>query len=101
MKKGILHASCIVFATTILTLPLAHAYSGKTLCQYPEFTCLKVKKQDTWESRWPDPRERDLVMRLNRTNLPLSSRSWVVVPKNLNSITLLDIAPFPAQMDTA
>lgn len=100
MKKGILYASSMVFATTLFALPLAHAYYGKTLCQYPQFTCVKVKKHDTWESLWPDPRERDLVMRLNRTNLPLSSRSWVVAPKNLDSITVLDIAPFPAQMNT-
>lgn len=101
MEKSILYAACITIALATLNPSLAQAYYGKELCRYPEFSCVKVKKGDTWERRWPDPRERDLIMRLNRTNLPLNSRGWVVVPKNLDSLDMMSLAPFPAQMDTA
>jgi L,D-transpeptidase ErfK/SrfK len=100
MEKSTLYASCAVLAATFCWHPLAEAYYGKELCKYPQFSCVKVKKGDTWERRWPDPDQRDMVMRLNRTNLPLGERSWVIVPKNLSSVNLLDLAPFPAKMAT-
>lgn len=100
-KNNFLCISCFVLAAMTFNFSLAHAYYGKELCHYPEFSCLKVNKGDTWEKRWPNPEERNIVMRLNRTNLPLASRSRVVVPKNLDSLTVLDISPFPAKMDTA
>jgi len=40
-------------------------------------------------------------MRLNRTNLPLASRSWVVAPRDLSSLDILDLSPFPREMDTS
>jgi L,D-transpeptidase ErfK/SrfK len=101
MEKAILYASCVLMAATSGWLPLAHAYYGKQLCKYPQFSCVKIKKGDTWEKRWPDSRQRDMIMRLNRTNLSLEGRSWVVVPKNLNSLDLLDLSPFPGQMATS
>ena len=102
MKKDILYFICVILAaTSFFSYSSAQAYYGKELCSYPQFTCIKVKKSDTWEKRWPDPRERDLVMRLNRTNLPMTNRSWVVVPKNLASLDILDLSPFPGQMNTS
>jgi L,D-transpeptidase ErfK/SrfK len=102
MGKSKLYVFCsVLWAIAVSYTPLTYAYYGKQLCQYPQFTCIKIKKTDTWEKRWPNPHERDLVMRLNRTNLPLSTRSWVLVPKNLQTLTLLDLAPFPSHIDTS
>ncbi len=101
MDKRLVYISCILSALILGNTHSAQAFYGKELCKYPEFTCLKIKKNDSWEKLWPDPQKRDLVMRLNRTNLPLDNRSWVVVPKNLASLTLMDLAPFPSQMNTA
>ncbi len=101
MEKGILYVSCIILAASVFRLSAAQAYYGKELCTYQQFSCPKVKKGDTWEKRWPDPRQRDIVMRLNRTNLPLSGRSWVLVPKDLTNLDILDLSPFPAQMNTS
>src|ERR1700679_998472 len=78
----------------------AHGYYGKQLCAYREFNCIKIKRHDAWQKLWPDPFQRDLVMRVNRFNLPLSSHSSLAVPKNLRSLSLLDLAPFPAHIDS-
>jgi L,D-transpeptidase ErfK/SrfK len=73
----------------------AFGYYGKELCAYPQFRCVAVKKGDTWAKLWPNPDQREIVMRLNRTNEPLSVRSWVVVPRNFAAISLLDLSPYP------
>lgn len=76
----------------------AYGFYGKEFCNYPEFSCLKVQKYQTWESLWPDVHDRNLMMRFNRTNLPLSSRHWIVVPHNLHKLTLMDLSPFPVKI---
>ncbi len=101
MIKYLICVSCWILSLCILPLSLAQAYYGKELCHYPQFKCIKVKRTDTWEKLWPDPRQRDLVMRLNRTNLALTSRSWVVVPRNLPQVELLELSPFPSHMDSS
>ena len=80
------------------TLCSASAQYGKELCADPNFSCIKINKQDTWKAKWPDPRERDLIMRLNRTNLPLARFQWIVVPNNLNALYTLDLSPFPLKI---
>lgn len=97
MKKWLLIFFSGLFTISMMTS--VDAYSEKQLCSFAEFKCVKVKRSDTWEKRWPDPAQRDLVMRLNRTNLPLSTHTWIVVPNNLDNLNLLDLAPFPAQID--
>ncbi len=59
---------------------------------------MKVEKGQTWENLWPDVHDKILIMRFNRTNLPLSTRHWIVVPKNLHNLTLWDLSPFPLQI---
>ncbi len=72
---------------------------GAELCTNKNYYCYQVKPGDTWVGLWPNPRERDIVMRLNRTNVALQYREWIVVPKNLAHITLMDISPFPSQIN--
>lgn len=50
MKKGILF---ILAVGSVFVSTLAQAYSAKELCKYPQFTCIKVRKGDTWESAGP------------------------------------------------
>ncbi|OGV50371.1 MAG: endopeptidase IV [Legionellales bacterium RIFCSPHIGHO2_12_FULL_42_9] len=77
-----------VYATSI-------AYYGTALCAYPQYECVKVGKNQGWESLFPDPEKRDLVQRLNRTYNAIWYGREIVVPKNLDSITFRDISPFP------
>ncbi len=75
-------------------------YYGKHLCAYPDFTCISVKRGDSWKKLFPNKREREIVKRLNRTNISLHYRSWIVVPKDLKNINHLDLAPFPSTVNT-
>jgi len=72
-----------------------YRYYGSHLCGYPEFKCVRVTRGDTWAKLFPNKREREIVKRLNRTNLPLSYRRWIVVPTNLSEVEHLDMSPFP------
>ena len=70
-------------------------YYGSHLCAYSEFSCIKVKRGDTWGKLFPNKREREIVKRLNRTNVPLRYRQWIVIPSNLSEVEHLDMSPFP------
>ena len=73
-------------------------YYGSHLCAYPEFKCIKVQRGDTWSKLFPKEQEREIVKRLNRTNVPLRYRRWIVVPVNLSAVEHLDMSPFPDQI---
>lgn len=104
MKKRVLislmTAALFVAGITIGTSAQAGRYYGQNLCGYPGFKCVKVKRGDTWERLFPDSRERAMVMRLNRTNMPVKYRSWIVVPTNLRSLNNLALSPFPMHRNT-
>lgn len=72
---------------------------GKHLCPTENYDCVRVNRGDTWSNLFPDPRVRDIVMRLNRTNQHVQNRPWIVVPKNLDDIDLMDHSPFPDHID--
>lgn len=70
-------------------------YFGARLCASPEYNCITIKRGDTWKKLFPDPDSRDLVRRVNRTNMRLRVGMRVAVPKDLKNLTIWDIAPFP------
>jgi L,D-transpeptidase ErfK/SrfK len=82
------------------TTTQASSYYGGNLCAYEEFDCLSVKRSDTWVKLFPNERERELVKRLNRINLPVTNRSWIVVPTNFKNISYFDLSPFPQQLES-
>lgn len=75
-------------------------YYGTELCQYPQFECIKVKRGQSWQNLFPDEAQRDLVQRLNRSYNYLWAGKTIVVPKNLNTVTLFDLSPFPLKIKT-
>lgn len=75
-------------------------FYGSQLCNDPGFYCVKVRRGDTWARLFPDSEQRDIVMRLNRTNIAMRYRPWIVVPRDLRSIEIMDIAPFANRIDT-
>ncbi|MDP3560541.1 MAG: L,D-transpeptidase [Legionellaceae bacterium] len=90
-----------IFLTSLLlssTLAFASPYYGPSLCAYPQFECVKVSSGQSWEKLFPDPRERDIVQRVNRSYNSLWPGKIIAVPRNLNTITLLDVAPFPQKI---
>lgn len=73
---------------------------GQTLCNQPGYYCRRVTRQDHWYTLFPDFQQREAVMRLNRTNVSLRYRNWIVVPKDLNKMSYMDMSPLPDQMNT-
>lgn len=102
MKKAILISLCV--ATLLLAginpAAFAQRYYGAHLCGYAGFKCVKVTRGSTWEKLFPNSRDREIVKRLNRTNMPLKYRSWIVVPTNFKNISLQDLSPFPLHRNT-
>ena len=92
--------------TTVLTSlmissqVLAQKYFCESLCHTPEFTCIKIKPHDSWETLFPDPRQQDFLRRLNRMNTRLKPGMTIAIPKNLDNLTIYDISPFPRYIES-
>jgi len=53
------------------------------------------KVAPTWEELWPDEREREIVMKVNRMNYRLRDGMKIAVPIDMDSKTFMDFSPFP------
>ena len=73
---------------------------GKHLCYAQGYHCVKVRHGDSWAKMFPNKKKRDIVMRLNRTNIAMYYRSFVVVPNDLDSLDYMDYSPFPSRVNT-
>lgn len=72
-----------------------HKYYGAGLCETPGYFCVKINHGDSWTRMFPDERQRDIVQRINRTDLPVPAGTLIAVPKNLSKNTIYDVSPFP------
>jgi|GEM_PF-384658 len=59
-----------------------------------------LDKSPSWESLWPDEREREIVRRLNRMNIRLRRNRVIAVPADMTGKTFMDYAPFSPAMET-
>ncbi|MFC3909178.1 L,D-transpeptidase [Legionella dresdenensis] len=73
----------------------AASYFGTALCAYPQYQCIKISKNQSWDTMFPDEQQRDIVQRLNRSYNYLWAGKEIVVPRNMENKTLLDFSPFP------
>ena len=73
---------------------------GISFCHNPDFYCRRVHEGDTWELLFPKKSEREFVMRLNRTSVPLRYRSFVIIPKNKTDRDFAHYTSFPEHRDT-
>ena len=73
---------------------------AEQLCHNPLFYCRPVKSSDTWRGLFPDAKERELMMRINRTNVPLQYRTQIVMPRDINKVDYEQLSPFPQHRDT-
>lgn len=97
MKKFLAPVAIVCLSLSTVT----HAVSyGKHLCaKSDEYTCVKIKKGDNWAKLFPNEEQRIIVKKANRMNTPLHNGMVIAVPKNLSSIKVLDIAPFPHKIE--
>lgn len=77
----------------------AASFYGTALCNYPQYDCITVNSGESWENLFPDPVQRDLVQRVNRSYNSLWQGRIIAVPKNLAHINVFDIAPFPVKLE--
>jgi hypothetical protein len=85
----------------MLSAPWASAYSrfAESLCDSPDYFCLKVKNGEHWDTLFPDAEERDMVKRINRMNVSLRPGMTLAVPKNIDRLTIYDVSPFPRYIE--
>lgn len=76
-------------------LVLAHSRYGETLCNSPDYFCMKIKSGESWDKLFPNEEERDMVKRINRMNIALRPGLTIAVPKNIDRLTIYDVSPFP------
>lgn len=79
------------------TLVNADPYA-KGLCENPKFRCMQLTSTDSWKKLFPDYHLRQVVKRLNRTNVALMYRSWLLVPRDTEDLDYLALAPFPEKI---
>lgn len=73
---------------------------GKEKCDSDKYKCIRVYRGDTWEKMFPDEEQRKLVMDLNRTNMALKYRSWLIVPKDITA-SKMSHSPFPEKINAS
>lgn len=86
----------------VLISPLAwsHSLYGEGLCHDPDYFCIKTQKGETWQSLFPNSESVDIVRRINRMNIKLRPGMIIAIPKNLDRITIYDVAPFPRYIES-
>tara|TARA_R110000868_G_scaffold244441_1_gene500745 strand:- start:686 stop:1435 length:750 start_codon:yes stop_codon:yes gene_type:complete len=98
--KGML---IFLLMTTMMLPPLvANAGNSKAFyadCDTEAFTCMRVKRGQSWESLFPDDRDREIVMRINHRNGRLWTGLRIKVPRDLATADILDYSPFPHQIE--
>lgn len=97
MKKPISILFIMLFLLGFNSICLAGSIS-KELCSNGNYTCIKVKKGQTWDSLFPDSYGQEILRKVNRTNLELRPGQIVAIPNDIGSIDLLRVSPFPLQI---
>jgi L,D-transpeptidase ErfK/SrfK len=70
---------------------------GKQLCNSSEYTCVKIKRGDSWNNLFSNENDRMIVKKVNRMNTPLSQGMIIAVPKDLGKVDVLSLSPLPHQ----
>ncbi len=72
---------------------------GESLCNQTDYFCVKVNSGESWEKLFPNPEALDIVKRINRMNVRLRPGMVIAVPKNLDRLSIYDVAPFPRYIE--
>jgi hypothetical protein len=100
MKKQQLYLGWMILSWSSLgfTQSSGPEYYQSGLCQAPGFHCIKIESGQNWENLFPDPVQRDIVQRVNRTYNSLWTGKVLAIPNQMQGRTALDFAPFPLKM---
>ena len=77
-----------VVLSLIMNIPLGYAAKryGEQLCNLQDYFCIKVSHNESWQSLFPDPEQRDIVRRVNRMNIRLRPGFVIAIPKNIEKL---------------
>lgn len=93
----------LIAVSTYLMLSTASALAeiryGESLCNSPDYLCMKIKAGESWDTLFPNAEEKDMVRRINRMNVRLKAGMTIAVPKNIERLTIYDVAPFPRYIE--
>jgi len=109
----------LILSKTALATEKPELY-GETLCNNHGFHCINIRETtvekyfktkkgskkieinvaETWEELWPDEREREIVMKVNRLNIKLASGMTIAVPNDMTNKTFMDFSPYPTEIDS-
>lgn len=89
----------ILVLMSVMTVVNAGNFYASGLCGYPQYECIKITAGQSWDNLFPDPYQRDLVQRVNRSYNHLYPGRVIAVPKNLATLTVFDVAPFPLKLE--
>jgi hypothetical protein len=114
LKKeiGILLLFALAFCQIAIAAEKSITYGEKLCTNFLEYNCHIVTKQtktklgkngqiikieitETWEILFPDPKEHDLIQRINRQNTKLELGQKIAIPKQIEGKSYLDFSPFP------
>src|SRR5690349_13199701 len=98
--KYVLSISVSIYILLSSQFAMAYTRFGESLCNLPEYFCMKIKNGESWEKLFPDEEERDMVRRINRMNIALSPGMTLAVPKNIDRLTIYDVSPFPRYIES-
>lgn len=93
-------ANILIFAIFVLlqNIGLAEARYGETYCNQTGFHCIKVKKNQNWNTLFPNPEQQMLIKKLNRINIRLYPGMKLAVPDSLLHASIETISPFPLEV---
>jgi len=86
--------------TGLFSVSIIASSYGTSLCSQSRYQCHDINSGASWADMFPDPKNREIVKRINRTNLPLSRHDQIAVPANLERTKYLSHAPFSMSRDT-
>lgn len=95
MSKRRINACLLIVLSLVLAIPPTFANYSQKVCKTEGFDCLRVKHGQSWKSLFPDDHDRGVVMRLNRMNTQIYPGLVLAIPENVSQIDIMDIAPFP------
>ncbi len=91
----------ILMAISTLNVNAKVRYGQKLCTAEPQlYKCLRVESGQSWNSLFSDPDERSMVKHVNRMNLRLRTGMVIAVPKRMNRLDMLTLAPFESYYPT-
>lgn len=61
---------------------------------------MTIKKNQTWDSLYPNAEEQDIIRRVNRMNIRLQPGMRIAIPKNIDRLSIYDVSPFPRYIES-